>query len=697
VNLVLIDVVVRDRKDRPLSGLRREDFELFVDRKPIDPSNIESFEEVCPAPAEGTAPSGQAATPAAPAPTAAGTTPVRHIVLYLDFSQMSLAGHRQALKAARDQVAVQVGPSDRVMILAFKRSLRLVQDFTSDAALLASRLNEMLDDVATVDTDVLEERHQMTDVAGKACDGTGSTCVARRELAATYAHMEQARARRSLAAIEGLMPALAGIRGRKALILFTDALRDEPGIQYLAIARSTAGEVGINIKEELLRLTREANAAGVSLYTVHASGLDDTLTSEFRDAHPENSSITAEAADGGGMEITRSATGADQGQLYTAAASGLDAALSIQTTLATETGGKALQRTNNLGAILATAWQDLSCYYLLGYRYQGSGDGARHSLLVRVKPGPEGEPRRGLTIRHRPYYTDTSPGEREQRLLQSAMQAPDLFRSFPITTEAFALAPEDSRRQVLVKATVPLESLSLTPAGPDQMSGRALIMGEVRETGGGDPVCSFRHEIPVTVPRRPDAASRLIFETGCLIEPGNYELALAVLDPTTHEVGARRSPLTVPASGTSARQAYVSEVYLWARDERAILVAAGAENVGLKDRASTTAFVPRSERRLAKGEPATLSFLFCPAEGENPTPGSPIRLRRSLLGEGNATVSDFDDLLLSAPPDGTTGCYQIVNAIPPGTLGDGIYRFTIQISGATLGEPIVREAALAVD
>ena len=63
VGLVLIDVVVRDRKDRPVAGLTRDDFQLLVDRLPAPAADIESFEEVCPAQPQ-------------PAVTAAASTPV---------------------------------------------------------------------------------------------------------------------------------------------------------------------------------------------------------------------------------------------------------------------------------------------------------------------------------------------------------------------------------------------------------------------------------------------------------------------------------------------------------------------------------------------------------------------------------------------------------------------------------------------
>jgi VWFA-related protein len=196
VNLVLIDVVVRDRKDRPLSGLGRRDFELLVDRLPVEPADIETFEEICPAPPGDTAAPAQAATTAAtaPAPSQTEFSVQRHIVLYLDFSQLTLSGRQQALRAARNHVAAHVGASDRVMILAFKRTLRLVQDFTSDAALLASRIDAMIDDVATLDTDVLDERQQMIEVASKGRDGVGGSYYARRELASMNADTMPGRA-----------------------------------------------------------------------------------------------------------------------------------------------------------------------------------------------------------------------------------------------------------------------------------------------------------------------------------------------------------------------------------------------------------------------------------------------------------------------------------------------------------------------
>ncbi len=686
VNLVLVDVVVRDRRDRPVSGLSRDDFELLVDRLPANPDDIETFEEICSPVASSSGSQPVDEPPGVTASAAPPSTEPRHIVLYFDFSQLSLSGRRQALRSTRDTLPSRIGPDDEVMIFAYKDGLRLVQDFTSDVDLLISRIDELLASNATHDLDVIEEESNLNDVARLACDPVGTICTARRAAAAAYAAHEEMRARRSLDAIQELMPALEGLDGRKAFILFTDVLREEPGVEYTALARTTPQDEGISLTQEIIQLTREANAAGVSFYTVHASGLDDASTSRFRGARDET-----QKTDGSDTPDARTET-------LQAARLGLDGALALQTTLAVETGGRALQRTNDVSRIIETARQDLACYYLLGYRHPSAGDGQRHSLVVRLRHGPDGGSARGLTLRYRPYFTDFSPEDRRERLMRSALAIPDLYRTIPVTTEAFALAPGGNGRRVLVKLSVPLDRLSLLPSGPADLAGSLAVRGEI--SADGETRCRFDHTLPIAVPRPvggQPGAGRLVFETGCILEPGSYDMSVAVMDLPSREVGARRAPVAVPAASTGGT-AYVSEVHLWTRDPGTLLFAIGAGAVGIKDvQADRAGFIPQAERRLRQDEQAIFTFLLCPAEAALPTSGQPIRIHRTLVGEADAVVAGFKDLILSEPPDPETGCYQIINSIPARSLGDGLYRLNIELIGSTLGPPLTREAAFVVD
>ena len=696
VNLVLIDVVVRDRKDRPVTGLTREDFELLVDRRPIDPASIETFEEIC-EPAERApappAPGEQHQAPESPAPVTQGQAAspppptTRHIVLYFDFSQMSLSARHQALRAAKDVIAGQITPQDRVMILAFKRQLRLVQDFTADAAMLTTRIAEMQADAATLDTEVLEEGRNLEEVARKSCNADGNGCSGRRAMAEMYATQEQWRAQRSIRTIKELMPALSGLKGRKALVLFTDTLRDEPGIQYLATVQKTPREIGINMNDQILELGREANAAGVSIYTVHSSGLDDATMQTYRDARAINTTVQPGS---GGVSVTTTMDGPEL--LYNAARSGEDAALALQSSLAVETGGRSLQRTNDLGQVFVSAQQDLSCYYLIGYRYDGVADGARHSLLLSVREGDE--KRRGLTLRYRPYFHDDSAPTRRDRLMRSALDVPDLYKGLHVEAEAFSLALEKNLQRVLVKTTVPIESLSILPAGESILEGRVLVRGEI--TNGDKIVCQFDHELPLRLSRAGERPERLIFETGCKLATGRYDLAVAVMDPTTQEVGGQHAQISIGPSDRDEK-VWFSDIHLWVRDTEALLITAGGAAIGLKDGAGDRAFIPLSRRRLAAGQEAMLSFALCPPKDGAAAPGRPIRIHRTLHGEANAEVAGFRDLVLEEPPDETTGCYQITNAIPVKTLGSGYYNFKVAARGPALGVPIELEAGLAVD
>lgn len=555
VNLVLIDVVVRDRKERSVSGLSREDFELLVDRRPVDASEIETFEELCQAADPAVSPEDRVAgqpqsSQASVEETRGGEShPVpRYIVIYLDFSQMSLAGRALSLRAAREFLLTGITPRDLVMIVTHKMGLRLVQDFTSSGSLLVSRIDELLADRATLDMDVLEEPARIADVALRPCEPNFVSCTARRALATAYSVDEEQRARRSLRSLEGLMPALAARNGRKALVLFTDALRAEPGAQFMSLVQSTAKAAGIDLKKELLLLTREANAAGVSIYTVHAGGLDDVSVTRFRDARAETplrSEIPRELQQRAALRDARAETpifGASAispiSEALDAALTGLDSALAMQTTLATETGGRAIQRTNDLGRILESARGDLSCYYLLGYRYNGRGDGERHSLIVRLGPDRDGRRRPGHSIRHRPYFTDSSETDRLRRRLRSALQAPALYRPLSATTEAILLASQASANLVSIRVSVPVDSLPLTPPWEGPSEGRAILQVVSQDS---DFSCRSERELDV----REEPQRHILLETECALMPGRYELSVAMIDPSSGEIRARRSSLVV--------------------------------------------------------------------------------------------------------------------------------------------------------
>ena len=675
ISLVLIDVIVRDRKETPIRGLTRDDFEMVVDAKPVDASAIEVFEEVCVPPEDQPEqpPLEDAGSTTAEAPAPPAQEPaLLHMVVYLDFSQLSMAAHRKSILAARDHLAANMGPSDRTMILAYMKGLRLVQDFTGDRNLLVSRLDAMLDDRATLDTDAIEEAQNMVDVAQN---------LPRKNAALAYATQEGFRVRGSLNALASVMPRLAGLRGRKALVLFTDLLRDDPGAQYLTMLNTTPGSEGmVDVLPDILRVTREANAAGVSIYTVHAAGLDEHPVRQLVSGYKTSPFVSADT-----LEATTDPLLIGE-QVVNGAGVALTSALALQGALALETGGRSLQRTNDIAGILRSARQDLSCYYLLGYGHAGPGDDSQHSIVLRLKVSPDRP--RGLTVRYRPSFTDRSDASRRDSMLRSALTVPELFQALPVALEAYALAPQDSSRGVLIKTVVPLSQLSLIPAG-DAHQGRVEIRGTIAKEN--ETACLFKQDIAI----RSRNEDHLVYQTGCVLPAGLYTLTVAVLDRGGSQAGARRVPLRLEPMGAPG-EAHLGEVHLWARDSAALVVTSGAEDIGIPKRAGSGDFTLRAERRLAADQPGVFSFLFCPASDALGTVATarPIAIQMRVLS-GDQVVSD-DEVRITGPSEmhGST-CHEIRRNLPPSSLPVGHY--TLDIAARGTGLPIARRADFAVE
>lgn len=704
-NLVLVDVLVRDREGRPVSGLKPDEFDLLIDRLPAP---IASFESNCAA----TTAAG-AAAPSESEPSPAGVEP-RHIVLFFDIGHLTRPGRDRSLDAAIKYLREGVTDADKVMLLAMKERPILLESFTSDRARLAARLEAVKADNEMIDLSVVEEKLNMLDILRRDCQVPDGLCQPRLNVALPYALAEEARARRTLDALKSLMPALAPIRGRKSVVFFSETLRDEPGLQYLILANTSPQAQGIDLKLQIQDLHKEANTAGVSFYPVFAAGLGEGSGSTFSDA-----------------SIGKLGTG-DTVLLARAGQAGEDGALGLETTLALETGGEALKRSNNLGKIFASVSSDLSCYYVIAYANPGPGDGKRHSIIVKAKG-------KGLEVRHRPYYEDLSETERLDRRFRSALMAPAYYRDIQATVDAFALAPAEKGMPVLIKVEFPLDEVTLVGQGEGRRAGEVEVRGTVWT--GSKETCRFGRRFPVTLePGDATAGRSVIYEAGCELPPGIHDLTVAVLDGPSWELGGAEVSLPVKARSPGI----AGDVLLWTSSGSDLLVAADAAAVGIHDAGSGHGFVPRSERRFSARETALLYAVVCPpapgsdgsssgssvapaagggsaASGGNVAPppgdgrrgnGSSVEVTRTVYA-GESEVAAFPLVSLGASSSGgkagsggaaggggkaSSGraCEGIFASIPPGRLTPGRYTYEVKVTGIT-PDPIIRRAGFAVD
>jgi hypothetical protein len=517
----------------------------------------------------------------------------------------------------------------------------------------------------------MEEALNVYDILERDCVALNCT-LRRRNAALPYASEDETRTRRSLNMLQRLMPAFAGLPGRKSLVYFSETLRDEPGLQYLVLGSTTPGSQGIDVTGLIQDLHREANEAGVVFYPVWASGLGGSGTG-LADASLRLSGVKTIL-----LEQSRMA--------------GEDSALSLLTTLALDTGGVALKRSNDLGKIFPAVNEDLGCYYVLGYRNRGPGDGARHSIIVKVR-------KKRHEIRYRPYYMDWSEMERLDRKFRSALIAPGFHRGFEPRAEAYPLAPQ-GQIPLLLKIEFPLEEITLVPQSDGILYGEAEVRATLWE--GPRETCKFARKISIES-KRGDAIEghRIIYETGCQVEAGEYSFSVAVLDSSTWGMGASEIPVVLE----KPRPGIFSDVSLWTTTSEETLVADEASAVGIRSGGERGGFVPRATRSFDGRDEGVLYAVICPPPDGFP-PGGVEVSRRILAGEQE--VATFPEVRFEnrssekaaarkgAVPSRPRGaCEGIFSPIRPGQLGPGGYTMEIQVRG--IGpQPLVHRAGFAV-
>ncbi|HVE65980.1 MAG TPA: hypothetical protein VNC59_05325, partial [Thermoanaerobaculia bacterium] len=128
VRVMDIDVVVLGRDGRPVTDLKKEDFTIRIDGKPVP---IDYFARVD----EGTihAPDLANASPdqvlAAYRSGEEAYVP-RHFLLYVDVGHLAPNGRKRGLEALRDLVT-RMGPNDRGRVVLFDRRPKELTEWTS--------------------------------------------------------------------------------------------------------------------------------------------------------------------------------------------------------------------------------------------------------------------------------------------------------------------------------------------------------------------------------------------------------------------------------------------------------------------------------------------------------------------------------------------------------------------------------------
>ena len=225
--LVLVDVVVTDKKGNYVRDLEQKQFRVWEDNKE---QSISTFSSAAEANSSGP-----------------NSSQKRYMVLFFDNSTMDLPDQARARDAAAQFIDANAGP-DRLMAIAdFGGSLRIAQNFTANA----ERLKQVVGGVkySAVNPNASAAPTEIASLGGPQIGSTaGFPQIGNAE--ADFG------ARTVLLAIRSLAKNLASVPGRKSLILFTSGFPLAGELQY-----------------EFTATVDALNKANVAVYPVDVRGL----------------------------------------------------------------------------------------------------------------------------------------------------------------------------------------------------------------------------------------------------------------------------------------------------------------------------------------------------------------------------------------------------------------------------------------
>src|SRR5258705_8075826 len=145
--LVLVNVVVRDKKGNLITDLKKDDFTLLEDgkRQAISTFDFENVDELKTAGAaeatvSGAAPDG-ALLRSNEQPASLNARDRRLMLLFFDFSGMQPEDIERSVGAAKKFVQTRMQPADMIAVVSLSTNMRIDLDFSDDKTKVLSVLN----------------------------------------------------------------------------------------------------------------------------------------------------------------------------------------------------------------------------------------------------------------------------------------------------------------------------------------------------------------------------------------------------------------------------------------------------------------------------------------------------------------------------------------------------------------------------
>lgn len=500
VDVVNVEVFVTDKSGNPVTGLTKDDFEVYEDGRRIAITNFYAVHEGAVARQPGEEPEAPT-VPGMPAADALPEDQRLYLIVYIDNFNIRPFNRNRVFRRIREFLNDNVDSGDKVMLVTYNRSFKERVPFTSDPALVNSTLFEIEKESGLGVHRDSERRDAIRSIDD--ADSAAEAIAHVRSYAGSYHNDTMF----TIDALKQLVSSLGGLPGRKALLYVSDGIPLVPGedlYHFVQEKFQDAGSVMLQAREwdasrRYQELANQANSNRVTFYTIDAAGLR-TL-----------SAASAEFDRAGGSAFI------DSQNTYNLQAPLLQ--------LAEATGGRAIINTNDIGDDLKVISRDLDSYYSIGYQPAHAGDGRYHKIEVKLK-------QRGLRVRHRTGYRDKGLEQRMSDGTMAALLFGETGNPLGVGVEfGSATTRDDGNAMVPIHVRIPLNGITLVPQGEGYEARLRVFVAASDSEGGLSPVQNA--PLPIRIPAADIEQARQSawgYDLTLLMRPGHHRVAVGLRD-----------------------------------------------------------------------------------------------------------------------------------------------------------------------
>lgn len=532
VNLVLVRVVVRDNKGKVVTNLRREDFQLFDNRKPqaITYFSTETPESQALRPAATLAANEESAVTPEAAQTAAKKLPQRFVGVMFDDVHMSMQD-TTVVRDAATRLFGALAPSDRVAMFSASGQFHL--QFTADHDQLAKSLYSLVPRPTTGGAgfhDCPEVTYYQADLIQNKSDSQALAVAAEDAVQCAFNGDETKIAQANVMAQTASMRVLAlgdqeteyAYRHIEEAIKQLSAM---PGQRVMVFV--SPGFIPSTLWSETSELIDRASHAGIVINTIDARGLyTDDLLGDIADP-PRDSARTS-----GFKSSYRVAAQMAQDQVLEQLAYG--------------TGGTFFHNRNDLDEGLREAVAAPPLSYLLGFSPQNlKVDGRFHGLKVSLTS----KQKYSIQARNGYYAPKTIPNpvEAAKQEIREAIFSQEELHDVPVDLQTQFFKKDATSARLSVLTHFDVKSIHFRKEAGRNADVLTIATAIFDDNGnfvtGGEKTVQMKL-LDTTYNRL--SRSGLTLKSSYDVKPGTYMVRLVVRDGEGAQMAARNGAVVIP-------------------------------------------------------------------------------------------------------------------------------------------------------